>query len=466
MTSTTDFTFLLIAIFIGFVTGLSIAWLYFKQRIKAELAQTSSGEKAEIIGLRERLNNREENIAQLKLELSEKELQERELRTHNTLLEKNLSQLNERLVSEEERITSLTDLSTRFSDAFKALSLDALKSNNQSFLELANATLEKFQEGAKSDLDKRGVAIHELVTPIKESLGKVDNKLEELERFRQASQATLSEQVKVLSQTNLLLKDQTENLVQALRKPIVRGRWGEVQLKRVVELANMLPYCDFVEQESVMTESGRLRPDMIIKLPGNRNIVIDSKVPLEAYLDAIEARDEDIRISLFKDHARQVKQQIVGLSQKNYWQQFEKSPEFVILFLPGEPFFTAALEHDPSIIEFAADRNIILATPMTLIALLRAVSQGWREHEFAKNTEVVAKLGRELYERVSIVVSHVADIKKGIDKTIDAYNKTVSSLETRVLVSVRKFKELGVASTEEISELPPIEETTKQIDVQ
>ncbi|NUO07372.1 MAG: DNA recombination protein RmuC [Candidatus Brocadia sp.] len=436
---------LIIAIVTGVFAGTAITWLLCKARIAT---------------LNERCITIQQDLAHARADL---DLKNETISQHNQLIVRLETTLEHERKAAYEKLNILNDATLKLGDAFKALSSEALKSNNQSFLELAKITLEKYQTEAKGDLEQRQKAVEHLVAPIKQSLEKVDTRIQELEKARQQAYGSLTEQVKSLIYTQEKLQSETGNLVRALRTPAVRGHWGEIQLKRVVEIAGMLEYCDFHRQQTVATEDGRLRPDLLVRMPGGKNIVVDAKTPLQAYLDALESANDDDRLSKLKEHAQQIRSHMIKLSAKSYWEQFQPSPEFVVLFLPGEAFFGAALELDPALIEEGAKQQVILATPTTLIALLRAVYYGWRQEQMSENTRKISELGQELHERIATMVEHLTKLGGSLGKAVEAFNSAVASFEGRVLPSVRKFEVLGAGSKKEIGELTPLDKSARML---
>jgi DNA recombination protein RmuC len=393
------------ALVLGFVLGAALVWL------------ASRGGLADLSARADRLGDAETELARLQATLE-----------------------HER-ASTAEKVELLQRAEERLANRFQALSAEALHKNNESFLQLA----------------------HTQLAPIKDSLLKVDRHAEELERARREAYGRLLNQVQSLAEGQEKLRSETGNLVTALRAPHVRGRWGEMQLKRVVELAGMVAHCDFVEQRSTTDEDGRtLRPDLVVRLPGGKNVVVDAKAPLAAYLDGLEATDEEIRRAKFADHARQVREHITKLGAKRYWQQFEPTPDFVVMFMPDETFFKAALEHDPSLIEAGVDAGVLPSSPTTLIALLRTVAYGWQQETVAESARAVSALGRELYERLGTMARHVAKLGRSLDTAVGAYNEAIGSLESRVLVSARKFEQHGVAGTP-LPDLEPLERQARPL---
>ena len=362
----------------------------------------------------------------------------------------------------EEQKALLAQARHELAESFQALSGEALKQNNEAFLNLAKTSFQTLHAEAKGDLAQRQQAIDELVKPLSETLHRYDEQLHQLEQSRQAAYGGLDQHLKSLADTQQRLQQETGNLVNALRAPAVRGRWGEITLKRVAELAGMVAHCDFLEQESVMGDDGRLRPDMIVQLPGGRQIVVDAKTVLAGYLEAYEATDDEHRVEGLRRHAAQVRLRINDLSVKAYWSQFHQAPEFVVLFLPGEQFLGAALEQDPRLIEDGFAQGVVLATPTTLMALLRAVAYGWRQERLTAHAEEAGRLGKDLYERMAILAEHLNDVGLSLGKSVSAYNKAVGSLETRILPAARRFKELGVSSEKEIPSLDPVEVVSRR----
>jgi DNA recombination protein RmuC len=452
-----DYVLPVLMLLVGVAFGAAGAWIALRARGEAERAT-----------LVERLDSREQSIADLKAAAER-------INQGNAESQQKLAQLvQERAhlaaLLQKERETSAEKLALwnqaeqKLTDAFKALSAEALSSNNQSFLNLATTALKTFQESAKGDLEKRQQAIDAIVLPVKQSLEKVDAKIQALETAREGAYGRLSQQLHSLVDTERQLRLETANLVQALRAPNVRGRWGEMQLRRVVELAGMLDHCDFHEQVSETTEDGRLRPDMVVHLPGGANIVIDAKAPLSAYLEALDATDDSVRKEKLRDHARQLQDRVKELSGKSYWDRFDSAVDFVILFLPGETFYDAAREQDPSLIEAAVNERVIIATPMSLIALLRAIALGWRQERLARNADEISALGKVLYERLSTLGDHLIKLGRNLDKSVESYNASIGAIERNVLSTARKFRDLGAANgDQEIPEIAPLEHTTRML---
>ncbi len=356
-----------------------------------------------------------------------------------------------------EKLATVEHARDALKDTFAALSADALATNNQRFLELAKQKLGEFQTAAAVDLDGRHQVLTDLVQPLKESLGRVDSKLQEVDRERATSHARLTEQLRSLTAAQAALQTETGRLARALRSPNVRGQWGELQLRRVLEAAGMLEGSHFELKESVTAEDGRLTPDVLVKLPGGKHVVVDAKVPLSAFLDAHECEDDGARELKLRDHARQLKDHVVRLSGKSYWAHFQPAPDIVVMFVPGEALLSVALQQDTALLEFSMKRGVMLASPLTLIALLRAITYGWQQEKIAQNAMEISELGRQLHERIAKLAEHFENVGKSLAKSVTAYNSAVGTLESRVLVTARRLKDKGIATTEELPDVETID---------
>ncbi|MEW6019683.1 MAG: DNA recombination protein RmuC [Pseudomonadota bacterium] len=459
----------ILALLAGAGGGALLHLLISRGKLKAarEAQAAASSYPAEIAARDAHIWSRDQQIGELRSRLAEREAGAERLRSEVSELTAENTRL--RTVMEEERkaaqekLELVNEARSKLAESFRALSAEALENNNRSFLDLAKTNLESYQKAATTELDARQKAINEMVSPVKESLQKVDSRLEAFAKERITAETELGSQLKHLALTQGELKSETARLVRALRTPNVRGRWGEIQLKRVVEIAGMLNYCDFEEQSSATTEEGRLRPDLLVRLPGGKNIVVDAKAPLEAYLNALECEDDAEKSACMASHARQIQDHMTKLSSKAYWDQFQPTPEFVVMFLPGETFFSAALEQDPHLIEQGVNQKIILASPTTLIALLRAIAYGWQQETLAQNAEEIKNLGKELFDRLCTFSGYLKDLGGSLDSAISHYNKAIGSLETRVLVSARKFNGLGLTSSKQVPDSRMIEKTPRDL---
>jgi len=421
-----------------------------------ELQTQAQGAEKIATEIRQQLSNKEDAISQIRRDIVALEQAKTAAETKLEEATKNIEEQKKLLERAEEKLTT----------TFQALSGESLKSNNKAFIDLAKETLETVLSKAKGDFGEKEESVKNIVSSLNEALKRYEQQVGELEKKRAADYGSLENQIKTMVLTNQQLQKETGNLVTALRRPEVRGRWGEVTLKRVVELSGMSEHCDFTEQVSVTTEDGRLRPDMIVYLPASREIVVDSKVSLDAYIDATTVTDEEQRKGLIEKHSQHVRNHMKALTNKKYWDQFSQAPEFVVMFIPGESFLSAALSVDHTLIEDGMENKVIIATPTTLIALLRAVAFGWRQELIAKHAQEIATLGKEIYDRFEPFLGHVNKTGGYLSQATVAFNKMVMSLERRVMVSVRKFKELGASGDKELPEAQPIEQIPMKAQMQ
>ncbi|UCE89357.1 MAG: DNA recombination protein RmuC [Pseudomonadota bacterium] len=364
----------------------------------------------------------------------------------------------------EEKLRVLDEARTQLADTFSALSSQALKHNSEEFLRLARENMQHFHTRAEGDLAQREKAIEHLVKPIREALDKTESQIREIEKDRQHAYGSLNKHLEQMAQTQAALQSETRNLVQALRRPEVRGQWGELTLKRLAELAGMVEHCDFYEQEQVRTEEGAARPDMIVRMPGGREVVVDAKTPLDAYLSAMESPDDDSRQKHLAAHSRHVRERIRELASKGYWSQFKNAPDFVVLFIPGDQFLGAALDRDHELLEFALRQKVVLATPTSFVALLRAIAFGWRQEQLADNAEIIRQIGEELYSRLCTFGEHLNRLGRSLETGVKHYNSAVGSFDSRVLPGARKFTELGIESGKGMEEIEQVDRMPKLVE--
>jgi DNA recombination protein RmuC len=434
---------------ISLAAGFLVAWLWSRvsfQNRRLELERQSASQQGASEELKRQSGALQENMRTLQGRVEE----EQKLRA---AADKEVE--NQRANTAEQR-RLLEEAEKKLKEAFQSLASEALQASNRQFMELAGARFDSLQKEASGDLEQRKIAIGGMVEPLEKAVNELRFEVNKIESARQEAYGSLRTEVQQLATTSKELRQETGSLVSSLKQPQVKGKWGELTLRRAVELAGMSPHCDFLEQQSVDTEEGRLRPDLIVHLPGETQIVIDAKVPLHAFLAAVSARSDVEYCAAMAQHASLVRNHINRLSAKEYWKEFKITPEFVVLFVPGESFFSAALEQDRTLIEDAIEKRVVLASPTTLIALLRAIAYGWKQQLVAENAERIKDLGKELYDRILKFAEHLSDVAKGLERASKAYNSAISSFDSRLVPSARKFREMGVGS-EDIPNLDPIE---------
>ena len=449
-----------LAALLALVAGGIAAWLVAASRPNAkseeefrQIGAARAAAESAAAELRKQLDALHAEMNRVRSQLQEEQ-------TARTAAQTALEKTQENLAEQKKLID---EAKTRLTDAFEALASKALRDTNQEFLKLAGENFQVLQQKAAGDLAQRQTAIAGLVDPLKVSLNKFQEQISQVESSRQKAYGELTAQVQQLTESSQLLRQETGSLVTSLRQPQIKGKWGELTLRRAAELTGMSKYCDFTEQLATETEEGRLRPDMVVHLPGGRQIVVDAKVPLHAFLTALTARSQDEYRAAMNQHAALVRTHVSALSAKKYWDQFSPSPDFVVLFLPGESFFSAALEQDRTLIEDAMDKRVVLASPTTLLALLRAVDYGWNQQRTAEDAQQIAELGKDLHERVVTFLSHLNEVGSNLDRANKAFNKAVGSAESRLIPGARKFKSLAAPSGEELPALEPVETAPRQL---
>lgn len=472
-------------LFIGAAFGAAIAWIY-QRSASASFRATHRAFEAQLVELQSR-------ASRVEVEARGRVEAETQARIHQTRLTEMADQLRAKEVEAQQAVQRESELSSRLARAetslsksqeahdeklrllltareelgasFKAAAADALKQSGEQFLQQATTAFDGFHKAAQFSLEARQAAVEVMINPLVGALVEMDDKVVALEKSRAEAYGQLGEQLRGLGEAQARLYTETTKLSTALRSSSTRGRWGEVQLRRLIEAAGMVSYCDFQEQANTVGEEGRQRPDLVVNLPGGRVVVVDSKVPLSAFLDAADCEDEQGRVAKLREHAAQIHRHAAALGQKAYWERHAGSPAFVVMFLAGESFLSEALRHTPDLIEKCFQHNVVVATPATLLALLRTVAQGWQQERIAENAEEVRKLGRDLYERLCTMGEHVEQVGVGLRRALDSYNDAVGSLERRVFPAARRFRDLGVDSTKELREIPASDVTVRSVQV-